>query len=99
MLLDEKVRIQATSSAPAHRQSSAAAARGPCGEHGNERACISTDIVRDLKRIAAHIASVAYPVLDKNGMLLRSRVAIIEGDSRDTEFDLASTISALSAAP
>jgi phosphate:Na+ symporter len=33
------------------------------------------DIIRDLKRIAAHLASVAHSVLDKNGLLLRSRVA------------------------
>lgn len=40
-----------------------------------ETSALHLDIVRDLKRIAAHIASVAYPVLDKNGMLRRSRVA------------------------
>jgi phosphate:Na+ symporter len=39
-----------------------------------ETSALHLDIVRDLKRIAAHIASVAYPVLDKNG-LLRSRIA------------------------
>jgi phosphate:Na+ symporter len=41
-----------------------------------ETSALHLDIVRDLKRIAAHIASTAYPVLDKNGMLLRSRVAM-----------------------
>jgi phosphate:Na+ symporter len=41
-----------------------------------ETSALHLDIVRDLKRIAAHIASVAYPVLHKNGMLLRSRVAV-----------------------
>lgn len=40
-----------------------------------ETSALHLDIVRDLKRIAAHIASVAYPVLDKNGLLLKSRVA------------------------
>jgi phosphate:Na+ symporter len=39
-----------------------------------ETSALHLDIVRDFKRIAAHIASVAYPVLDKNGLLLRSRV-------------------------
>jgi phosphate:Na+ symporter len=43
-----------------------------------ETSALHLDIVRDLKRIAAHIASVAYPVLDKNGMLLRSRLAAAE---------------------
>lgn len=40
-----------------------------------ETSAMHLDIIRDLKRLAAHIASVAYPVLDKNGLLLRSRVA------------------------
>jgi phosphate:Na+ symporter len=40
-----------------------------------ETSALHLDIVRDLKRIAAHLASVAHPVLDKNGLLLRSRVA------------------------
>ena len=40
-----------------------------------ETSALHLDIVRDLKRIAAHLASVAYPVLDKNGLLLRSRIA------------------------
>ncbi len=46
-----------------------------------ETSALHLDIIRDLKRIAAHLASVAYPVLDKNGMLLRSRVADA-GDER-----------------
>jgi phosphate:Na+ symporter len=40
-----------------------------------ETSALHLDIIRDLKRIAAHLASVAHPVLDKNGLLLRSRVA------------------------
>jgi phosphate:Na+ symporter len=32
------------------------------------------DIARDLKRIAAHIASVAYPILEQGGVLRRSRL-------------------------
>jgi phosphate:Na+ symporter len=32
------------------------------------------DIVRDFKRITAHLASVAYPILEQNGALRRSRV-------------------------
>lgn len=40
-----------------------------------ETSALHLDIIRDLKRIAAHLASVAYPVLDKQGVLLRSRIA------------------------
>jgi phosphate:Na+ symporter len=43
-----------------------------------ETSALHLDIVRDLKRIAAHIASVANPVLERNGLLLRSRVATDE---------------------
>jgi phosphate:Na+ symporter len=46
-----------------------------------ETSALHLDIVRDLKRIAAHIASVAYPVLDKNGVLLRSRLTPAETDA------------------
>jgi len=50
-----------------------------------ETSALHLDIVRDLKRIAAHIASVAYPVLDKNGMLLRSRVTVAENSGMARE--------------
>ncbi len=43
-----------------------------------ETSALHLDIVRDLKRIAAHIASVAYPILDQSGVLARSRLL---GDS------------------
>jgi phosphate:Na+ symporter len=43
-----------------------------------ETSALHLDIIRDLKRIAAHLASAAYPVLDKSGMLLRSRVIMSE---------------------
>jgi len=45
-----------------------------------ETSALHLDIIRDLKRIAAHFASVAHPVLDKSGLLLRSRVADAEGN-------------------
>jgi phosphate:Na+ symporter len=32
------------------------------------------DIVRDLKRVNAHLAAAAYPVLDGRGELLSSRL-------------------------
>ncbi len=39
-----------------------------------ETSALHIDIARDLKRIAAHIASVAYPILEKSGELLQSRL-------------------------
>lgn len=39
-----------------------------------ETSALHLDIVRDLKRIAAHVAAVAYPILDQSGALQRSRV-------------------------
>jgi phosphate:Na+ symporter len=39
-----------------------------------ETSSLHLDIARDLKRIAAHIASVAYPILDESGALRRSRL-------------------------
>jgi phosphate:Na+ symporter len=39
-----------------------------------ETSSLHIDIVRDLKRITAHIASVAYPVLAEKGELLPSRL-------------------------
>jgi phosphate:Na+ symporter len=45
-----------------------------------ETSALHLDIIRDLKRIAAHFASVAHPVLDKSGLLLRSRVADAAGN-------------------
>jgi phosphate:Na+ symporter len=39
-----------------------------------ETSALHLDIVRDLKRIAGHVASVAYPILDQSGALRRSRV-------------------------
>lgn len=40
-----------------------------------ETASIQLDIVRDLKRIEAHIAAMAYPLLERTGDLRRSRLA------------------------
>lgn len=39
-----------------------------------ETSGLHIDIVRDLKRIAAHIASIAYPILDEHGALFQSRL-------------------------
>jgi phosphate:Na+ symporter len=39
-----------------------------------ETSGLHLDIARDLKRIASHFASVAYPILEEKGMLLRTRL-------------------------
>jgi phosphate:Na+ symporter len=39
-----------------------------------ETSALHLDLLRDLKRINAHIAAAAYPVLEKRGELLRSRL-------------------------
>ncbi|PSC04964.1 Na/Pi cotransporter [Alsobacter soli] len=39
-----------------------------------ETSAIQLDIVRDLKRIEAHIASAAYPLLEQSGVLRQSRL-------------------------
>jgi phosphate:Na+ symporter len=39
-----------------------------------ETSSLHLDIARDLKRIAAHIASVAYPILEQGGELRRTRL-------------------------
>lgn len=45
------------------------------------------DILRDAKRINSHIAAAAYPVLDRQGELLRSRLR-----GKAEEEDSASTL-------
>ena len=47
-----------------------------------ETSSLHIDIARDLKRIAAHIASVAYPILEQSGSLRRSRL-MGENESAD----------------
>lgn len=39
-----------------------------------ETSALYLDIVRDLKRITAHLASVAYPILEEKGALRRTRL-------------------------
>jgi len=44
-----------------------------------ETSSIHIDIARDLKRIASHIASVAYPILEQSGSLHRTRLRGSDG--------------------
>jgi phosphate:Na+ symporter len=43
-----------------------------------ETSALHLDIVRDLKRIAAHFASVSYPILENAGALAESRLREVE---------------------
>lgn len=40
----------------------------------HETSSLHLDILRDLKRINAHITSVAHPILDEEGLLVESRL-------------------------
>jgi phosphate:Na+ symporter len=51
-----------------------------------ETSSLHIDIARDLKRIAAHIASVAYPILEQSGSLRRSRL-VGEGETASAPDD------------
>lgn len=46
-----------------------------------ETSALHLDILRDLKRIAAHLTSVAYPILEANGALRTSR--LVNGESQE----------------
>jgi phosphate:Na+ symporter len=43
-----------------------------------ETSSLHLDVLRDLKRINSHLTSVAYPILDDAGELIRSRLREIE---------------------
>ena len=45
-----------------------------------ETSSLHIDITRDLKRIASHIASVAYPILERSGSIRRSRLVTDDDD-------------------
>jgi phosphate:Na+ symporter len=51
-----------------------------------ETSAVHLDIVRDLKRIAAHVASVAYPILDQSGALRRTRL-VEDGGAAGADMD------------
>lgn len=53
-----------------------------------ETSALHLDILRDLKRIHSHLTSVAYPILETEGALRRSRlISSAESDSAETEAD------------
>jgi hypothetical protein len=60
-------------------QRRASSLREPAAE-SIETSALHIDIARDLKRIGAHIASVAYPILEQCGALRRTRL-LDEGES------------------
>ncbi|WP_374829261.1 PhoU domain-containing protein, partial [Paenochrobactrum pullorum] len=48
-----------------------------------ETSSLHMDILRDLKRVNAHFASVAYPLLQQSGSLRESRLRIVEDKPAD----------------
>lgn len=44
------------------------------GMESRETSSLHLDILRDLKRVNAHAVSVAYPILDEEGLLIESRL-------------------------
>jgi phosphate:Na+ symporter len=70
-LLNEKVRIRELEQAATESHLRRLREGRP---ESLETSALHLDILRDLKRIAAHIASVAYPILDQTGSLRPSRV-------------------------
>ncbi|MBS0242466.1 MAG: Na/Pi cotransporter family protein [Proteobacteria bacterium] len=71
-LIDEKVTMRDLEEAA----SSGHLARLQAGRTESiETSTLHLDIIRDLKRITAHLASVAYPVLESTGELRRSRLS------------------------
>ena len=53
-----------------------------------ETSAVHLDIMRDLKQINSHLASVAYPILINSGELLESRLkSRLDDDDSDDEFD------------
>jgi phosphate:Na+ symporter len=57
-----------------NRATNAHFARVRAGRVESETSALHLDLLRDLKRINAHITAAAYPVLEKRGELLSSRL-------------------------
>jgi phosphate:Na+ symporter len=70
-LLNEKVRIRELEQAATESHLRRLREGRP---ESLETSALHLDILRDLKRIAAHVASIAYPILDQSGALRPSRL-------------------------
>jgi phosphate:Na+ symporter len=71
MLIDEKLHIRDLAQTATSNHFARLRAGRP---ESIESSALYLDIIRDLKRITAHLASVAYPILEERGALLRSRL-------------------------
>ncbi|WP_426959687.1 Na/Pi cotransporter family protein [Muricoccus radiodurans] len=49
------------------------------GAEPSPAAGLALDVTRDLKRIAAHVAAIAYPLLERQGALRTSRLRPVQG--------------------
>jgi phosphate:Na+ symporter len=70
-LVQAKERLRATEQEAARR--AARGARLPLGEAGATPGLV-LDAIRDLRRVGAHLAATAHPVLERRGELLASRL-------------------------
>jgi phosphate:Na+ symporter len=70
-LLGEKEVFRISKPAQPRRISPASA---PAGWKALRQVRFHLNLLRDLKRINAHVASAAYPILEKRGELLSSRL-------------------------
>jgi phosphate:Na+ symporter len=61
-----------------------AAGGGLPAAEGGAATGLLLDAVRDLRRVGAHLASVAHPLLERRGELLPSRLAAEGGEALDT---------------
>lgn len=71
MLLDEKLLVREVAKIATEEHFRRLRQRQP---ESIETSALYLDIIRDLKRITAHLASVAYPILEEKGVLLKSRL-------------------------
>ncbi len=69
MSIKVEVRVLERQSAERHLQRCARAMAASL-----QTSSLHLDILRDLKRINAHIVSVAHPIMDEKGLLAESRV-------------------------
>lgn len=72
-LIREKVSIRNFERASSQRHLARLSAGHPAAR---QTSSLHLDVLRDLKRINAHLVSVAHPILDESGMLAESRLII-----------------------
>ncbi|MGR3700146.1 MAG: PhoU domain-containing protein [Roseovarius sp.] len=70
-MIEQKVEVRAREKQSAQRHLMRLQDGDP---RSRETSSLHLDILRDLKRINAHLVSVAHPILDEEGLLIESRL-------------------------